>query len=389
MVRRRFRWTVLTAVTLVVAGAVAGGVMIATHHDDAPEDIAIVNADTGPAGARIVKALQADGSGRWTVAEAGASTGDHAAVITLPADLSSSLATLTSTQPHRAQLTVSTDPHADTAAVDDAVTEVTKRISAAGVDQTLAAIASARGSMQQAAFTSQLLNAGVRTASDAAGQFTGGAQQMLGFLDSAKSGAGALTAQLGAVHTALGQATTQANSLAGAFDATGLTIGQIGGSATALSSGLDQTLPVLRALPFAADPRLAEVIGKLDALRGIAGQADAQLSGLTQLTGSSSDPNTGIGAILRDAAGRLTTASTQLDQGAALAGQIPQLADQATTQLQGALQTVSGGITQMGQISANLTDQTGKALTALPANGASQQSVLATNLSDPVDVVRN
>ncbi len=373
--------------TLVVAGTVTGGV-IAAHRDDTPGDIAIVNADTGPTGARVLKALQADNSGQWTVAEAGASAGEHAAVITLPADLSSSLTTLTSARPHRAQLTVASNPHADPSAVDEAVTAVTRRISAAGVDQTLAAIATARGSMQQAAFTSQLLDAGVRMAADAAGQFSGGAEQMLGFLDSAKSGAGTLTAQLGEVHTALGQATTQAGNLAGAFDATGLTIGQIGSSATALSSGLDQILPLLRAMPFAADPQLADVIGKLDALRGIAGQADAQLSGLTQLTGSSTDPNTGIGAILRDAAGRLNVVSTRLDQGTALAGQIPQLADQATTQLQAALQAVSGGVTQMGRISANLTDQTGKALTALPADGAPQQSLLATNLSDPVDVVR-
>lgn len=371
----------------MVAAAVAGAV-VATHRGGAPGDIAIVNADTGPTGARIVKALQADNSGQWTIAEAGASTDDHAAVITLPADLSSSLATLTSAQPHRAQLTVATNPHADTSMVDDAVTTVTQRISAAGVDQTLAAITTARGSMQQAAFTSQLLDAGVRTASDVAGEFSGSADQMLGFLDTAKSEASTLTAQLGAVHTTLGQARTQAVDLAGAFDATGSTIGQISNSATALSSGLDQVLPLLRALPFAADPRLADAIGKLDALRGIAGQADAQLSGLTQLTGSNTDPNTGIGTILRDAAGRLNVAATQLDQGAALAGQIPQLADQATTQLRGALQTVGTGVTQMGRISANLTDQTGKALTALPANATSQQSLLATNLSDPVDVVR-
>ncbi|WP_290052828.1 hypothetical protein, partial [Nocardia nova] len=278
--------------------------------------------------------------------------------------------------------------HADTAAVDDAVAAVTRRIAAAGVDQTLAAVANARGSMQQAAFTSQLLDAGVRTASDAAGQFTGGAQQMLGFLDSAKSGAATLTSQLGQVHNTLGQATNQAENMAGAFDATGLTIGQISSGAKAMSSGLDQVLPLLRALPFAADPQVTDIIGKLEALRSIAGQTDTQLAGVAQLTGSSTDPNTGLGTILRDAANRLTSAAAQLDQGAALAGQIPQLADQATAQLQGALQAVTGGVTQMQQISTNLTDQTGKALTALPAHSTSQQSVLATNLSDPVEIVR-
>ncbi len=378
----------LTAVTLVVAGAVSGGVMILTHSEDAPDDIAIVDTDAGPTGARIARALESEGTARWTVAEPGASADDHAAVITLPPDLSSSLASLTTARPHRAQITVSTNDRADTAAVDDAVAELKQRIAAAGVDQTLAAVGSARGSMQQAAFTSQLLDAGVRTASDAAGRFSGGAQQMVGFLDSAKSGAGALSAQLGEVHTALGQARGQADELGGAFDATGLTLGQISTSAAALSTGLDQVLPLLRSLPFAADPQLADIIGTLDALRGIAGKADAQLAGVTELTGSSTDPDTGIGTILHNAAGRLTAASVQLDQGAALAGQIPQLADQASTQLQAALQAVTSGVTQMRQISTNLTDQTGKALTALPAGSTSQQSVLATNLSHPVDVVR-
>ncbi|WP_063018357.1 hypothetical protein [Nocardia nova] len=387
MAGRRFRWTVLGVVTLAVAGAVTGGVIAATHGGAAPTDIAIVNADTGPAGARIVKALQAE-SDTWTVAEPGARTADHAAVITLPADLSASLGTLATAQPHRAQLTVAADEHADTAAVDDAVAAVTRRIAAAGVDQTLAAVANARGSMQQAAFTSQLLDAGVRTASDAAGQFTGGAQQMLGFLDSAKSGAATLTSQLGQVHDTLGQATNQAENMAGAFDATGLTIGQISSGAKAMSSGLDQVLPLLRALPFAADPQVTDIVGKLEALRSIAGQTDTQLAGVARLTGSSTDPNTGLGTILRDAANRLNSAAAQLDQGAALAGQIPQLADQATAQLQGALQAVTGGVTQMQQISTNLTDQTGKALTALPAHSTSQQSVLATNLSDPVEIVR-
>ncbi len=378
---------VVGSVVLVAASAVTGGVLLA-RNADAPTDIAIVDTDTGPTGARIVRALQDAGGAQWTVAAPGASAADHAAVITLPADLSSSLDTLATARPHRAQVTVATNDRADTAAVDDAVAEVTRRIAAAGVDRTLAAVSTARGSMQQAAFTSQLLDVGVRTAADAAGQFSGGAQQMLGFLDSAESGASALTAQLGQVRTTLAQATTQANSLAGAFDATGVTLGQIGSSAAAMSTGLDQVLPLLRALPFAGDPRVADVIGKLEALRSIAGHADAQLTGVARLTGSSTDPDTGLGTVLRDAAGRLTDASGQLDRGAELIEGIPQLTDQARTQLQAALQAVSGGITQMRQISANLTDQTGKALTALPAAGSSQQSALATNLSDPVEIVR-
>ncbi len=370
----------------MVAGTVAGGV-IATHDRGAPDDIAIVNSDTGPVGAAISRSLTESDSEKWTEAGPGAQAADHAAVITLPADLSTSLTTFTSARPHRAQLTVVTNEQADTALVDAAVTEVTRRISAAAVDNNLAAVAQARGSMQQAAFTSQLLDAGVRTASGAADQFGGEAQQMLDVLNSARTGAGALTARLGEVHTALGQAGTQADDLAGAFDATGVTLGDISSSAAAMSSGLDQVLPVLRALP-AADPRLTDVIGKLEALNTIASRTTSQLTGLTQLTGSSSGPDVGLGTVLHDAAHRLGTVRSELDRGAALAGRIPQLADEAAGQLQTALQTVGSGVTQMQLISTNLTDQTGTALAALPAHSSGGQSALATNLSDPVDVVR-
>nr|WP_246461269.1 hypothetical protein [Nocardia transvalensis] len=356
----------------------------------APTAVAIVNADTGPAGAKIVKALRDGGIHDWTVADAGrADTADYAAVITLPADLSSSLATLASAQPRRAQVTVDTAAHADANLVNDAVNEVTRRIGAAGVDQTLAAVATARGSVQQVAFTTQVLGAGVQMAADASGQFSGGADQMLGFLTTAKDGAGQLTTGIAQLNEALGAATTQANSLAGALDATGVTIGQVTGSATALSTGLNQVLPAMRALPFANDPRLADIIGKLDALQGISDQAGTQLAGVAQLTGTSTDPNTPVGALLRDAATRLSQAGAQLNQGAELAKQVPQLADQGAAQLTGAIEGLSGGVRQLQQIVANLNTQTGNALDALPVRSGSQQSALATNLSDPVEIVRD
>ncbi|BCK52900.1 hypothetical protein [Nocardia wallacei] len=389
MIAQRTRWILVVAV-LLVAGAATGGVLWLRQSATAPTAVAIVNSDTGQTGAKIVKGLQEGGIHEWTVAAPGAaSTADYAAVITLPGDLSSSLATLVSAQPHRAQVTVDTNAHADPNVVNDAVNEVTRRISAAGVDQTLAAVGTARGSVQQVAFTSQLLGAGVQQAADASGQFTGGADQMLGFLNTAKDGAGQLTAGIAQLNDTLGAATTQAESLASALDATGVTIGQISGTADTLSTGLDQVLPLLRALPFAGDPQLADVIGKLEALRGVSAQAGAQLSGFAQLTGSSTDPDTPVGTLLRDAAKRLSGAGAQLNQGAELAKQVPQLADQGATQLTGAMQALTGGVQQLQQIVANLNTQSGNALNALPARSSNQQSAIATNISDPVEIVRN
>ncbi|MBF6171629.1 YhgE/Pip domain-containing protein [Nocardia blacklockiae] len=389
MIAKRTRWFALAGV-LVVAGGVTGGLLWLRESTAAPTAVAIVNTDTGTTGAKIVKGLRDGGIREWTVAEpGGASTADYAAVITLPGDLSSSLATLTSTQPHRAQVTVDTNAHADANLVNDAVNEVTRRISAAGVDQTLAAVGTARGSVQQVALTSQLLGAGVQQAADASGQFTGGADEMLGFLNTAKDGAVQLNAGIAQLNSTLGAATAQAEGLASALDATGLTIGQISSTADTLSTGLNQTLPLLRALPFANDPRLADIIGKLDALQGVAGQAGAQLSGFAQLTGSNTDPNTPVSTLLRDAANRLSDAGAQLNQGAELAKQVPLLADQGASQLTGAIAALTGGVQQLQQIVANLNTQAGNALNALPAHSGNQQSAIATNISDPVEIVRN
>ncbi|WP_460699341.1 YhgE/Pip domain-containing protein [Nocardia thraciensis] len=389
MVGKRNRWILVVAV-LLIAGAATGGALWLRQSTHAPAGIAIVNADTGTTGAKIVKGLQDGGIHDWTVAAPHQlSTDDYAAVVTLPADLSSSLATLASAKPQRAQVTVDTNAHADANLVNDAVNEVTRRISAAGVDQALAAVTTARGSVQQVAFTTQLLGAGVQLAADASGQFTGGADEMLGFLNTAKDGAGQLTSGIDQLNSALGAATTQANSLAGALDATGVTIGQVSGTATALSTGLHQVLPLIRALPFADDPGLADITGKLEALQGISSQASTQLAGFAQLTGSSTDPNTPVSALLRDAATRLSEAGAQLNQGAQLARQVPQLADQGAAQLTGAIQALTGGVQQLQQIVSNLNTQTGNALNALPVRSSNQQSAIATNLSDPVEIVRD
>ncbi|MFF0493076.1 hypothetical protein ACFYTQ_28960 [Nocardia sp. NPDC004068] len=388
MTGKRARW-ILFVTAVVAVGALAGGLVWWLRPAAAPTALALVNDDTGPTGARVVQALRADGTHEWhAVRAADASTDRYAAVVTLPADLSSSVDSLATARPHRARLTVATNRDADPNLVNDAVNQVTQRIGAAGVDGALAAMSSARGSMQQAAFTTQLLGAGVNLAADASAQFGGGAQQMLGFLDTAKSGASQLTSGIGQLNDALTAATAQANSLAATLDATGLTLGQIDATANTVTTGLDQVLPLLRALPFASDPRLADAIAKLDALHGVSSQAGTQLAGFAQLTGSGTDPGTPVGTLLRDAAARLSAAGAQLNQGAALAAQVPQLADQGASQLTGALAALSGGVTQLQQIVANLSAQTGKALDALPAHSGSAQTAIATNLSNPVDVVR-
>ncbi|MFI1914851.1 YhgE/Pip domain-containing protein [Nocardia sp. NPDC020380] len=383
MFGKRTRWAliVLLAAAVVAAGAV-GYLRLAKS----PTGIALINHDTGPQGAKIAKALQDSGS-PWHVVGS-ASTADYAAVITLPADLSADITSLATDKPQKAQVTVESARRADKDTVNDAVNDVTKRISAAGLDSLFAATNAARGQVSQVQFTSQLLNAGVQAAADSAGQFQGGAGQMLDFLQQAKAGAGQLTSGIDALNGTLGAATTQANQLATALDSTGVTIGQVGNAASGLSSGLNLVLPLLQALPFANDPQLAPIITQLQGLQTIANQANAQLAGFASLTGTQLTSDTQVGQLLRDAAGKLSEASVQLNQGAQLAQSIPQIADTASTELTAALQAMTGGVGQLQTVSNNLGKQANQALQALPQRGVQQQAAISSVLTDPVEIVR-
>ncbi|MCP2317423.1 putative membrane protein [Nocardia amikacinitolerans] len=389
MIGHRARWALL-AIGIVTAGAIGGGVTACAGSGSAPSGIALVNTDTGPTGARIVQALEQDGAGyEWTMAKPGeANTDDYAAVITLPADLTESMGTLAGPVPQRAIVTVAANDDADGDLVNGAIQAVTHRIGATGVDAALAAVAQARSQLTGVQFTAQLLGAGVNAAASGADQFSAGADQLLGFLDFAKEGSAQLTSAIAMLNETVDGAAVQANQLAEALDSTGITIAQVQQTAGTVSSGLDQILPLLRALPFANDPALADIIGKLEALRAVSGQAGTQLDGLDLLVGGAVDPNTDLGALLRTVVGRLQSASAQLNEGAKLAEGLPQLAEQGGAQLVDAIGQLTGGVTQLQQIVTNLNTQTAKAMDALPVRSTTQQSAIALALTDPVEIVR-
>ncbi|WP_069162190.1 hypothetical protein [Nocardia altamirensis] len=386
MIGKRARLALL-AVALLTAGAVGAGVT-ACSRPASPTGIALVNTDKGPTGERVVQALTQAGGYEWTAAKPGeASTADYAAVITLPEDLTESLGSLAGTQPHRAKLTVSSAKNADTALVNGAADAVSRRIGAVGVDAALAAVGQARTQMSQVQFTAQLLKAGVNAAASGADQFSSGADQMLGFLNFAKEGSAQLTSAIALLNSTVDGAAEQANELASALDSTGITIAQVEQTANTVSSGLDQILPPLRALPFANDPAVVDIIKKIEALQNISGQAGSQLTDLGTLVGGAVDPNTDLGTLLRTVVDRLQSASAQLNQGAKLAEGLPQLADQGGAQLISAMNQLTGGVTQLQTIVGNLSTQTDKAVAALPQRSSAQQSALALALTDPVEVV--
>ncbi|WP_225727850.1 MULTISPECIES: hypothetical protein [unclassified Nocardia] len=386
MIEKRTRWGLLAI--FVAAGTIAAGI-VACGRSDTPTGIALVNADKGPTGAKVVQALQDAGGYDWTAAKPGeADIKDYAAVITLPDDLTTSMGTLAGPDPKRAKVTVSTHKGADRDLVNGAVTEVQHRIGAAGVDAALSAAAQARTQMTQVQFTAQLLNMGVQAAAAGADQFSSGADQMLGFLDFAKSGAAQLTSAIALLNNTVSGAAAQANQLADALGSTGVTISQVSQTAGAVTTGLDQILPLLKGLPFAGDPTLTGVIAKLQGLRDISSQAGSQLTGLGDLVGASVDPNTDLGTLLRTVVGKLQSASDQLRQGAKLAEGLPQLAEQGGAQLTSAISQLTQGVTQLQSVVGNLSTQTDKAVAALPQRSSGQQSAIAAALTDPVEIVR-
>ncbi|WP_194817218.1 hypothetical protein [Nocardia sp. XZ_19_385] len=390
MIEQRSRLAIFT-VALLLAGAVGGTVTAcAIFADDAPTGIALINADTGPTGDRVIKALEQDGRGyEWTMARPGeASTDDYAAVISLPADLTTSIGSLAGPQPKRAEVTVATHDDADANLVNGATNEVTHLIGATGVDAALAAVAQARTQLSSVQFTAQLLAAGVNSAAASADQFGSGAEEMLGFLEFAKSGSAQLTSAIAILNDTVDGAALQANQLAAALDSTGVTIGQVQQSAAAVSTGLEQILPMLRALPFAGDPAVADIIAKLEGLRTVSGQAGSQLAGLDLLVGGAVDPNTDLGTLLRTVVGRLQSASAQLNEGAKLAEGLPQLAEQGGEMVTSAISQLTAGVGQLQTIVNNLNTQTGKAMETLPMRSTAQQSALALALTDPVEIVR-
>ncbi|WP_028476137.1 membrane protein [Nocardia sp. CNY236] len=387
MIGKRTRWTLL-AIVLVTTTTVGGAIALRTEPGPVPTEIALVDTDSGPTGSQVVASLQAAGGYEWTVtAPNAANVEDYAAVIVLPTDLTESLGTLASTQPKRAEVIVRTHDEVDADHVAGAVTEVRRHIGAVGVDAALAAATHARSQMSQIQFTAQLLGMGVDAAAAGAEQFSSGAAQLLDFLDFAKEGSAQLSSAIAMLNSTVDGAAAQAHQLADALDSTDITIAQVEQTADTVSGGLDEILPLLHATPFADDPILVDVIAKLEALRAVSDQAGSQLTELGSLVGGAVDPDTDLGTVLRTVVDRLTSASAQLSEGAKLAEDLPQLAEQGGAQLVDAIGQLTDGVGQLQKVVANLTTQTDKAVAALPQRTGAQQSKLALALTDPVEII--
>ncbi|WP_280435657.1 hypothetical protein [Nocardia carnea] len=386
MIRTNARAASLCLVVLVGAAA---GATACTRASAAPTGIALVNADTGPMGARVVESVQQAGGYEWHALPAEtARTGGYAAVITLPADLTDAMTTLAGNSPRRARLTAEIHDDADNATVEGAITTVTRQIGAAGITTALAATARARTHISSAQFTAQLLGTGLDAAVAGTEQFDAGSEQLLDLVEVAETGVAQLSSAIDSLTSTLDGVAGQAGQLATALDATEITLAEARQAADATTTGLDRVLPLLRGLPGAGAAPIADIIAKLQALRDVSGQASTQLDDPAEQLGTGTDPDAGLGTALHDLAGRLTSISDQLEQGSALAADIPGRADAGVAQLLDAAALLETGIGRLQHMVSLLGTHTAQAADAIAPAGATQQAALAQALSDPVEIVR-
>lgn len=346
-----------------------------------PPVVALVNNDDGDVGKQVAKSLHGDGF-TWEQADSEDSRADRFAVtVELPADLSTAVATLGSTQPQHTTITVR-DQHTDPDLVARVERAVSRAISAQGIETALTAITAARTQLGNAALGAQILTAGIGQAKTGADQFTGGVDQLIGYLDIAKDGSAQLAAAIEQLRGAVGGATAQADQVASALSSTSVTLGQVSGGATQLDDGLGAVIDLLRPLPLPVD-----ALARLEQLRGVARQVATQSGGLTDLMGNALDQNTDLGTLLTDVVAQMRSATGQLADGSnQLAAGIDQLATEGGSQLSGATSQLADGVTQLEQISKNLQEQVNKGIAAIPQRSAAEQASTATALADPVRI---
>lgn len=382
---------VLALIVLAVLGI---GAAFAAWVDSRPSNrtVAIVNTDEGVsvneeqvrAGEKIVEKLSANDAFGWAVVTAEeAAAGDYFATVTVPADFSDAVASVWGTKPRQASLGLDV-AGADTTAADELSALVTAQIGAEGVSGLLTEMSSSRTAFAQATTTASFLAAGTSAADDAAQQLTQGADTLLPYLATARSGAIELLEVADRVAEVVDNTSGTANDIADRLSGLGLTLGQATEHASQMQSRVDDAVRVLRMTPIPP-----EVVASLDQVSKDLGLMSTQLRSVPELFGGSVGADTDLGDLVREAMTQLSDASAQLSSGARqlndgvvpIADQAPEMLEQATTQ-------IVDGFAKLKALSGQLAEDLGSGVAAMPAHTAAQQARLATVLAAPVAVTQ-
>ncbi|MFF0815307.1 hypothetical protein ACFYVR_09165 [Rhodococcus sp. NPDC003318] len=381
--RRRRLWAgvAVIAVLLVAAAGVAAGLRSPVTP---PRLVAVVNDDTGAAaiGERVVATLAQSDEFDWEVVDsAAATTPDHLAVVTIPADFSDAVVSLGTTTPRQAELTLTRGSAADDGAMSRLTAAVSEVTSATGIGNLLAGMASARSQLQQAMLPAQVLTGATAAADAQAQRMLAGVDDILPYLETANAGANQLVDVAGQVSGMVQQARGPATELSARLTELDVTIGDVTAGTERLRTGID-------ALARSVEGFDAGVAASLDRTSEDLTALSTQLTAITGLLGSDVGPGTDLGAALASGFGQLESVSAQLSgAGSQLQTGIGPIAEQAPQLLGSAEDEILGAVTQLKTVSAQLSAQLTAGVDAIPARTAGQQRAMSTTMAAPVAVV--
>ncbi|MFE3289545.1 hypothetical protein [Rhodococcus sp. NPDC059234] len=390
------RWWPGLALVVALLVVAAGAALWIGSDRSAGSVVAIVNEDAGTVAAgkpvrtgdQVVASLQESDAFDWEVVDAEAATDSkYLASVTIPEDFSETVASLGTTAPRQAQLSVHRNGGSagDADAMSALMTTVSEQTGANGIKNLLSGMSSARSQLQQTLLPAQLLATATGAADTQAQQLLGSVDSVLPYLKTANDGANQLVDVAGKVSGMVGQASGPAGELSDRLTSLGVTIGDLTTGTARLQEGLGATTRALRASGLDT----ANVAGTLERTAADLGAVSAQLKAATAVLGAGVGPDTDLGAAVRSGFDQLRDVSAQLSSaGEQLQSGIGPIAEQAPAMLGETKSQILAGITQLKTVSAQLNDQLGKGVGAIPVRNAAQQQQISSVLSSPVSVVQ-
>ena len=375
------RMSIIALLALMLVPVLYGGVYLWANQDPygrlSEVPVALVNLDTGAEndgwpvnyGDEVAGSLLSDGSFDWRALDADAAAnaleqGSVDFTVTIPADFSTALVSISGSDPHQATLSLETNDAnnylASTIgdqAIEKIRASVAQLVGQEAASRLLSGIADIRSSLEDAVTGATQLTDGTNQASDGSARLADGAAQLSSGVTQLAQAAPQLAA--GAAQVSDGTAT-----LAGYAD-----------QASAASQQAVNELPTVR----------QDIIDALTAEGLTPDQIDAVLARLDPLAGA-----------VQNANARVQSAVSSVDALAAGAAQVAAGAQQLSgglqdaaaggAQLDAASRTLAEGLTQIDQGAASLRDGLASGVAQIPDSDAALRDAQAQTIADPVAV---
>lgn len=375
------RMSVVALVALMLVPVLYGGVYLWANQDPygrlSEVPVALVNQDIGADsdgshvnyGDDVAKNLLAEASFDWRALDATAAQDalEHGSVdfiVTIPADFSAALVSISGSDPHQATLSLETNDANNYLAStigDQAIerirTSVAQLVGEQAAARLLSGIAEIRANLQDAVAGATQLTDGTGQASEGAARLADGAAQLSSGLTQLAEAAPQLAD--GATQVSEGTAT-----LAGYAD-----------RASAASQQAVDQLPTVR----------QDIIDALTAEGLTPDEIDAVLARLDPLAGAVQDANTRV----QSAASAVDALAAGASQVAAGAGQLSagiQDAARGGTELDAASETLADGLGELDQGATTLRDGLASGVAQIPDSDAALRDAQAQTIADPVAV---